>query len=251
MGGEKLYEQMEQGAGRGSPPHGRGKGRKRSRPSPAQRITPAWAGKRDQRLEGSSPDEDHPRMGGEKQRPPNCACFRMGSPPHGRGKDKKLIETEPIDRITPAWAGKSICYSHWCFSCKDHPRMGGEKRCLGLLLTLQCGSPPHGRGKVFVHQVSPLDVGITPAWAGKRVLSSNCWFFAQDHPRMGGEKFCCCTISASGVGSPPHGRGKVPAVSICPTRTRITPAWAGKSNQAGLEKIVYMDHPRMGGEKGG
>ena len=127
--------------------------------------------------------------------------------------------------------------------------MGGEKRCLCLLLTLQCGSPPHGRGKVFVHQVSPLDVGITPAWAGKRVLSSNCWFFAQDHPRMGGEKSRPSLSLFLGVGSPPHGRGKVLLLHhLCKWR-RITPAWAGKSARRVDLSDEDQDHPRMGGEK--
>ena len=35
----------------------------------------------------------------------------------------------------------------------------------------------------------------------------------------------------------------------CRTAFRITPAWAGKSEQQTTMDTVDMDHPRMGGEK--
>ena len=66
VGGEKLYEQMEQGAGRGSPPRGRGKAEQQATMDTVDRITPAWAGKRPHGLPPSEVSRDHPRVGGEK-----------------------------------------------------------------------------------------------------------------------------------------------------------------------------------------
>ena len=127
MGGEKLYEQMERQAGRGSPPHGRGKADQPARNRPAFRITPAWAGK--SRISRYRPPRltDHPRMGGEKGEQTSTLEVKLGSPPHGRGKDATLVDHHGGVRITPAWAGKSQQMLKDASHGQDHPRMGGEK----------------------------------------------------------------------------------------------------------------------------
>ena len=66
VGGEKLYEQMEQGAGRGSPPRGRGKASFSGNSRLGVGITPAWAGKSLSRYLAAAAGRDHPRVGGEK-----------------------------------------------------------------------------------------------------------------------------------------------------------------------------------------
>ena len=86
--------------------------------------------------------------------------------------------------------------------------MGGEKSGPGMLIKAVRGSPPHGRGKVFVYSCIILHLGITPAWAGKRKekeCKTKQW---RDHPRMGGEKHLFILVSKLFQGSPPHGRGK-------------------------------------------
>ena len=50
---------------------------------------------------------------------------------------------------------------------RDHPRVGGEKQKFLAVLGDNQGSPPHGRGKSFFDAAYDLDVGITPALAGK------------------------------------------------------------------------------------
>ena len=52
----------------------------------AHGITPAWAGKRYQEMPQKLALEDHPRMGGEKQKSKAMQTNATGSPPHGRGK---------------------------------------------------------------------------------------------------------------------------------------------------------------------
>ena len=66
--------------------------------------------------------------------------------------------------------------------------MGGEKSAFAMLRALVFGSPPHGRGKVGTVTAALGDLGITPAWAGKRELRLNIELITKDHPRMGGEK---------------------------------------------------------------
>ena len=66
--------------------------------------------------------------------------------------------------------------------------MGGEKQELFWALLCASGSPPHGRGKVVLHCGVLLDVGITPAWAGKSIRLGALLKGNKDHPRVGGEK---------------------------------------------------------------
>ena len=188
MGGEKASALLYCIAALGSPPHGRGKVAGSKGKATCGGITPAWAGKRGQHRTARSAVEDHPRMGGEK--PTSCAPCPgpSGSPPHGRGKVSTCCLLSPLDRITPAWAGKRV-----------FPR---ARRTAGR------GSPPHGRGKVCYRAVTSQILGITPAWAGKSCRAA---LFIQDrgdHPRMGGEKAVDTGIWLLHQGSPPHGRGK-------------------------------------------
>ena len=66
---------------------------------------------------------------------------------------------------------------------------------------------------------------------------------------MGGEKSLSVSSVWSRTGSPPHGRGKGTKVTRVWNSDRITPAWAGKSQQWPHMCGRSWDHPRMGGEK--
>ena len=87
-------------------------------------------------------------MGGEKYAVACWADLPQGSPPHGRGKEVDNGRLTALERITPAWAGKSKPVQGYCKTRGDHPRMGGEKLCGASLAKVHQGSPPHGRGKV-------------------------------------------------------------------------------------------------------
>ena len=127
--------------------------------------------------------------------------------------------------------------------------MGGEKRLMLLVFRAVTGSPPHGRGKVRTPIISHFRGGITPAWAGKSRSRSRRCSGARDHPRVGGEKAAPRAQKCEEVGPPPHGRGKDERKHGLRRQTRITPAWAGKSEATGWTTISRRDHPRAGGEK--
>ena len=91
MGGEKCFAVVSEDDVEGSPPHGRGKVKEHLNAVLIGRITPAWAGKSGQSGTRTSPNQDHPRMGGEKQRSTSFAAGVRGSPPHGRGKVLPII----------------------------------------------------------------------------------------------------------------------------------------------------------------
>ena len=127
--------------------------------------------------------------------------------------------------------------------------MGGEKSFFFVAGRSCLGSPPHGRGKVGFFGMGRSNCGITPAWAGKSKDYAGWKSGMRDHPRMGGEKPHPAVHQAEGLGSPPHGRGKVIAMRNALSFLGITPAWAGKSPACAPERPENGDHPRMGGEK--
>ena len=84
-----------------------------------------------------------------------------------RGKDFKSTVDLFYCRITPAYAGKRLGSQYVCSAVRDHPRLCGEKRMYTLLDLLPWGSPPPMRGKDHAGKHVALDIGITPAYAGK------------------------------------------------------------------------------------
>ena len=111
------------------------------------------------------------------------------------------------------------------------------------------GPPPRMRGKVLRPPSTFAPVGITPAYAGKRLYCSFALATLWDHPRICGEKFRAYAKIYNEWGSPPHMRGKDPLTILTYMYFRITPAYAGKS----LPLLVLLeepwDHPRICGEK--
>ena len=126
------------------------------------------------------------------------------------------------------------------------------------------------RGKVKLDQAEFGTDGITPAYAGKRQLSTLYSRDSEDHPRLCGEKLITRTIMSFCSGSPPPMRGKADDISNYYLKLRITPAYAGKRERnpsdyvlllgspppmrgKGLSFSVFVtciwDHPRLCGEK--
>ena len=105
------------------------------------------------------------------------------------------------------------------------------------------------RGKDLVLRSKHLEIGITPACAGKRGRCCpdrlRCW----DHPRVCGEKDKAAEKAQHLRGSPPRMRGKVVQFHHRHNGVGITPACAGKSHVLPRSAQVQWDHPRVCGEK--
>ena len=180
----------------------------------------------------------------------SCTNSVPGSPPRGRGKGKARNAVTHQLRITPAWAGKSICLALPITAPRDHPRVGGEKGQAYPCTRKPQGSPPRGRGKGRCHHLVILVNGITPAWAGKSPLRPRRARPPPDHPRMGGENLNVAMDANPILGSPPRGRGKGLGLAVNVLGDGIIPAWAGKSYCPATRSFGSWDHPRVGGEKG-
>ena len=89
MRGEKSSLRVPNPMGTGSPPHARGKGLIFCNGDAIYRITPACAGKSAPVSPLDRIGWDHPRMRGEKPGLLLYERFRLGSPPHARGKDSR------------------------------------------------------------------------------------------------------------------------------------------------------------------
>ena len=113
VGGEKFSRYRARESNQGSPPHGRGKARSRCFVVEVMRITPAWAGKSQGHRADRGAEQDHPRVGGEKRLISIRSVYQSGSPPHGRGKGRRIVPNVEGLRITPAWAGKSPASQPW------------------------------------------------------------------------------------------------------------------------------------------
>ena len=213
------------------------------------RITPAYAGKRECGYYIVLSDRDHPRLCGEKDSAPVILASFGGSPPPMRGKALTYLQKLVGVRITPAYAGKSICKDYCGTTAGDPPRLCGEKFVPVIGISTPIGSPPPMRGKVNVLLQSVVTFGITPAYAGKSSGGSVFTSGTRDHPRLCGEKLSGTWSTTSAAGSPPPMRGKA-VVSRNPSRCSwITPAYAGKSVSEISLASTYTDHPRLCGEK--
>ena len=212
----------------GSPPPMRGKVQLFPQVPQWTGITPAYAGKSFRKTAVRHAIKDHPRLCGEKASEVSSVLFSTGSPPPMRGKVMHRKFQLPADGITPAYAGKRSGMLRRLISCRDHPRLCGEKgNTVHWCETLK-GSPPPMRGKEAAAAKKSIDTRITPAYAGKSIICPSGDLVVEDHPRLCGEKAFALSKWIRQLGSPPPMRGKGQTTSVTRVPCRITPAYAGK-----------------------
>ena len=130
----------------------------------------------------------------------------------------------------------------------DYPRVGGEETRPAGRQSPNPGLPPRGRGRgMLAHGVANVR-GITPAWAGKRLIPHLIYCHCQDYPRVGGEEICFDIDVYYIIGLPPRGRGRGRRGCLMLGNLRITPAWAGKRMCLLVMLRPFRDYPRVGGE---
>ena len=166
-----------------------------------------------------------------------------------RGKAEVRHERDQEPGITPACAGKSALMPAVMAGSQDHPRVCGEKRLVKRRARCLGGSPPRMRGKGELPKDTKDYFGITPAYAGKRMLYARAVRRDRDHPRVCGEKTAPRHRLHLAKGSPPRMRGKGCYMQELSGETGITLAYAGKSRVAALRLTLHRDHPRVCGEK--
>ena len=104
------------------------------------------------------------------------------------------------------------------------------------------------RGKLHAVPCAVFRVGITPAHAGKTLLTPLRNPRSGDHPRACGENRRIGRVSAAQEGSPPRMRGKRSRDWHKRSGQGITPAHAGKTARCPAGTATQRDHPRACGE---
>ena len=150
--------------------------------------------------------------------------------------------------ITPAYAGKTVFFEEQVRFDEDHPRVCGKNYMQGELDFSSAGSPPRMREKRPLMALGRELNRITPAYAGKTKSSLLNLVVVQDHPRVCGKNHFKSLISNLVAGSPPRMREKLTRKAIVSVRTRITPAYAGKTSVMSLKTQWEQDHPRVCGK---
>ncbi len=168
-------------------------------------------------------------MRGEKSMVFFNSCALQGSSPRARGKVYSNIFPVGAEGIIPACAGKRPSCVFRGRSCKDHPRVRGEKDVCNVKTIHNIGSSPRARGKAEFAHKRPKATGIIPACAGKRCESHFITSPSWDHPRVRGEKISSIGGFGGVKGSSPRARGKGSCARLRSQRCRIIPACAGKS----------------------
>ena len=167
VGGENEIRVHVFGAGDGSSPRGRGKQWSCKPHSFATRLIPAWAGKTYHLPDTSSRTAAHPRVGGENAHAVLAAPMIVGSSPRGRGKRARSTPGNRLNRLIPAWAGKTLTAHLTRRIIRAHPRVGGENRRAPFGESRRSGSSPRGRGKPPARLRGAENLRLIPAWAGK------------------------------------------------------------------------------------
>ena len=167
--GEKTQNRLTRCFARGSPPRARGKDHFKCPLVYLFRITPACAGKSSFWLVAFVRLKDHPRVRGEKPHLIDKIAPYVGSPPRARGKEVEKHNGIIERGITPACAGKRAITRKKKPTAQDHPRVRGEKTAKARCNPSDKGSPPRARGKELDVTDQLVDIGITPACAGKSI----------------------------------------------------------------------------------
>ena len=248
MGGENSCTPALRISGIGSSPPGRGKLSFTANLLDLCRLIPARAGKTVRRMGWTWERAAHPRMGGENIPAKFRPSQEQASSPHGRGKLLAGPWAPTVNRLIPAWAGKTKLTARPDPRYRAHPRMGGENSSSTPCCISCTGSSPHGRGKLTAGCVGDRRSGLIPARAGKTAPCRSPNPANQAHPRAGGENALPVLLNMAGQGSSPRGRGKHLAAAHGSVVGRRIPAWAGKTGIFGFRAQCDTAHPRVGGE---
>ena len=187
--GERCRRDHDAGSGGGSSPPARGTLRVSTTcPDPSRvagGIIPACAGSTCCRSRGRSPRRDHPRLRGERPRPPIGRWQLEGSSPPARGA--RLTQTARTDNkgIIPACAGSAKLDPT---EVRDHPRLRGERQARPAARRIAWGSSPPARGARPAAVAACRPSGIIPARAGSAPWPISRPATCGDHPRLRGER---------------------------------------------------------------
>ena len=131
------------------------------------RNIPAYAGKTYHQSGQQARVSEHPRVCGENNIAKGGRDIAGGTSPRMRGKPNHVSASGVGYRNIPAYAGKTLSWSHSTLSSEEHPRVCGENLVERLAQALGGGTSPRMRGKPLFPWLPIPSVRNIPAYAGK------------------------------------------------------------------------------------
>ena len=213
----------------GSSPHTRGTPQVPGHRPARHRFIPAYAGNAGRRY-GQAPCRPvHPRIRGERSGYVEARRSSSGSSPHTRGTLAHAARPVHQARFIPAYAGNARPDRMAMLTMTVHPRIRGERVCMGLRPIPRAGSSPHTRGTLFRRSRHILNRRFIPAYAGNAAATPRPRPARAVHPRIRGERICGRARLYARTGSSPHTRGTLSRLKIEHHKTRFIPAYAGNA----------------------
>ena len=233
----------------GSSPHTRGTPQVPGHRPPRHRFIPAYAGNAGRRY-GQAPCRPvHPRIRGERSGYVEARRSSSGSSPHTRGTLAHAARPVHQARFIPAYAGNARPDRMAMLTMTVHPRIRGERVCMGLRPIPRAGSSPHTRGTLFRRSRHILNRRFIPAYAGNAAATPRPRPARAVHPRIRGERPPGKTVYSFSIGSSPHTRGTRSAEQSATRLERFIPAYAGNAASPMIFAPGQTVHPRIRGER--
>ena len=170
------------------PPLARGRGVTRGGKAQPPGITPACAGKSHARALLYPELGNYPRLRGEELFCGAGGAAVLELPPLARGRGSSPRRRGSRIGITPACAGKRNGLSVRGSRAWNYPRLRGEERIQHRAGYRSVELPPLARGRENGVASQRRLVGITPACAGKRSITSSSAVTSGNYPRLRGEE---------------------------------------------------------------
>ena len=134
----------------GSSPRMRGTHRAVEEQDFIARFIPAYAGNALWRKERRATGSVHPRVCGERQAYPVRQYTVFGSSPRMRGTLLHALDSKPLIRFIPAYAGNARLFARLALRMPVHPRVCGERVGRESVVRSQVGSSPRMRGTPLI-----------------------------------------------------------------------------------------------------
>ena len=177
-----------------------------------------------------------------------ATAHMMGSSPRMRGKLPVLRHELAGGGLIPAYAGKTSLDDTRTPVHRAHPRVCGENACQQRAQEMQMGSSPRMRGKPLYQFLRRARLGLIPAYAGKTPPHDARGLRGWAHPRVCGENRGQVLAQRGDEGSSPRMRGKLEIIRLLSKRSRLIPAYAGKTVDFAHLSGARGAHPRVCGE---
>ncbi len=170
-----------------------------------------------------------------------------GSSPLTRGGQSAATPSRCAHGLIPAYAGRTRFRLRHVPLVRAHPRLRGADSQRRHLHAAHTGSSPLTRGGPASACDMFRSFGLIPAYAGRTVSGDTFTLRTRAHPRLRGADLMPWRGYAPRSGSSPLTRGGLSSFYSIGVRSRLIPAYAGRTCSTGRRPPAARAHPRLRG----